>query len=46
MSSTTLRNGRLGNIIIRNLAVSLIAQKHNLFVDYAANNLIEQLGIK
>ena len=34
MTSTTGYNGRLGNQIIRNLAVSLIAEKHNLKVDY------------
>ena len=34
MTSTTGNNGRLGNQIIRNLAVSLIAEKFNLKVDY------------
>ena len=34
MTSTTGNNGRLGNQIIRNLAVSLIAEKYNLQVDY------------
>lgn len=38
--------GRLGNQIIRNLAVSLIAKKHNLKVEYANKNLISQLGIE
>ena len=30
MTTTVSYNGRLGNQIIRNLAVSLIAEKHNL----------------
>jgi len=34
MISTTGSNGRLGNQIIRNLAVSLLAKKHNLKVEY------------
>ena len=39
--------GRLGNQIIRNLAVSLIAEKHDLFVDYKNNyEIIQQLGIE
>jgi hypothetical protein len=45
MTSTTGNNGRLGNQIIRNLAVSLIAEKYNLKVDYYNNNLIKKLGI-
>lgn len=46
MTSTTANNGRLGNQIIRNLAVSFIASKHDLYVDYCSMNLIsEQLGI-
>ena len=46
MTSTTANNGRLGNQIIRNLAVSFIASKHNLYVSYCSMNLIsEQLGI-
>lgn len=45
MTTTTLYNGRLGNQIIRNLAVSLIAEKHNLYVNYSNYNLIESLGI-
>lgn len=45
MTTTTLYNGRLGNQIIRNLAVSLIAEKHNLYVNYSNNVLIKQLGI-
>ena len=38
--------GRLGNQIIRNLAVSLIAEKHNLKVNYYNKDLIEKLGIE
>lgn len=38
--------GRLGNQIIRNLAVSLLAEKHNLKVNYYNNDLIYKLGIK
>jgi hypothetical protein len=46
MTTTTGNNGRLGNQIIRNLAVSLIAEKHNLKVNYFNNDLITKLGIK
>lgn len=45
MTTTTLHNGRLCNQIIRNLAVSAIAEKHNLQVNYANQNVIEKLGI-
>jgi hypothetical protein len=45
MSKTTDRNGRLCNQIIRNLAISLIAEKQNLYVDYANYKLIKELGI-
>ena len=45
MTSTTHNNGRLGNQIIRNLAVSLIAKKHNLKVNYSNHDLINKLGI-
>ena len=45
MTTTTGNNGRLGNQIIRNLAVSLLAEKHNLKVDYYNKALIESLGI-
>ena len=44
--SHTERNGRLGNQLIRNLALSIIAEKYNLYVDYYNHELIEQLGIK
>ena len=46
MSSTTGSNGRLGNQIIRNLSVSLLAEKHNLKVDYFNKDLINKLGIE
>jgi hypothetical protein len=45
ITTTTGRNGRLGNQIIRNLAVSLIAEKYNLKVDYYNKKLIDKLGI-
>jgi len=45
MTSTTTNNGRLGNQLIRNLAVSLIAKNHNLKVDYSSKDLINRLGI-
>jgi hypothetical protein len=38
--------GRLGNQIIRNLAVSLLAEKHNLKVYYNYKDLIDKLGIE
>jgi len=41
----TAASGRLCNQIIRNIAVSLIAEKYNLRVDYINKHLIEQLGI-
>ena len=44
--TTTNHNGRLGNQIIRNLAVSLIAEKHDLHVNYHNEPLIRRLGIK
>lgn len=44
--TTTGNLGRLGNQIIRNLAVSLIAEKHNLNVDYNNKASIDdKLGI-
>jgi len=46
MTSTTGNNGRLGNQIIRNLAVSLLAKKHNLKVNYYNYDLIRKLGIE
>jgi hypothetical protein len=44
--TSTISNGRLGNQIIRNLAVSLLAEKHNLTVNYCNKPLIEELGIE
>lgn len=44
--TTTTKNGRLGNQIIRNLAVSLIAKKYNLKVNYFNKDIIEELGIE
>lgn len=41
----TGNNGRLGNQIIRNIAVSIIASKHNLKVTYFNKDLINKLGI-
>jgi hypothetical protein len=46
MTSTTINNGRLGNQLIRNLAVSLVAKKHNLRVRYCNKHLFNKLGIK
>jgi hypothetical protein len=45
ITTTTGKNGRLGNQIIRNLAVSLIAEKYNLKVNYFNKELINKLGI-
>ena len=45
MTSTPGNYGRLGNQIIRNLAVSLIAEKYNLNVNYYNRDLINKLGI-
>jgi hypothetical protein len=44
--TSTKDNGRLGNQIIRNLAVSLLAEKNNLKVDYCNKDLINKLGIE
>jgi hypothetical protein len=43
--SCTSENGRLGNQIIRNLVVSMIAKKHDLYVDYCNYSLIKKIGI-
>jgi hypothetical protein len=45
MATTTKQNGRFGNQIIRNLSVSLIAEKNNLYVEYCSYELIKDLGI-
>ena len=44
--TTTFEIGRLGNQIIRNLAISLIAEKYNLNVNYCNYDLIDKLGIQ
>lgn len=43
--SFTSKTGRLGNQMIRNLAVSLIAEKFNLKVDYVNKELMDRLGL-
>lgn len=46
MSFTTTKNGRLCNQIIRNLALSLIAEKNNLYVEYSNfDEINNKLGI-
>lgn len=40
--TTTVSHGRLGNQIIRNLAVSLIAEKNNMHVNYANRDKINR----
>lgn len=45
MTTTTPHYGRLCNQIIRNLAVSFIAEKNDLFVNYSSHPQIAQLGI-
>jgi len=45
MSTTTYKNGRFCNQIIRNLAVSLIAEKNDLYVTYSNYMAIRVLGI-
>jgi len=45
MSTTVGGDGRLGNQIFRNTAVSLIAEKHDLVVSYSWNEQIKRLGI-
>lgn len=44
--TTTVPRGRLGNQIFRNLAVSFIAEKNDLYCKYSSSELIDQLGIK
>ena len=46
MTTTTENNGRLCNQIIRNLAVSILAEKHDLYVEYSSKGLIESIGIR
>jgi hypothetical protein len=38
--------GRLGNIVFRCLASSIIAERFNLSIDYCDGELVERLGIK
>jgi hypothetical protein len=45
MTSTTISNGRYGNQLIRNIAVSLIAEKFNLNVRYSSTKDTNKLGI-
>ena len=43
--TTTIENGRLGNQFIRNLSVSLIAEKYDLNVSYCNKHIFNTLGI-
>tara|TARA_Y100000389_G_scaffold203595_1_gene252535 strand:+ start:1067 stop:1816 length:750 start_codon:yes stop_codon:yes gene_type:complete len=38
--------GRLGNIIIIQLSASIIAEKHDLYIEYEENSIIKDIGIK
>lgn len=44
-TQTTPHAGRLCNQIIRNLCVSCIAKKYDLFVEYSSYNIIRSMGI-
>ena len=47
MSKTTERNGKLCNQIIRNLALSILAEKYDLYVEYSNYaNINNKLGIE
>ena len=46
VTSTVNGQGRLCNHIFRNIAVSIIAEKNNLKVDYGYHNDIKSLGIE
>lgn len=46
VTTTGKTTGRLGKQIIRNLAVNIVAKKHNLFVVYANQELMTSMGIK
>ncbi len=46
MHTITKQIRRLGNQIFRNIAVSIIAKKMDLYVEYCSKDLIESLGIK
>ena len=43
--TTTSEIGRFGNQLIRNISVSLIAEKHNLKVNYSSKYLSDKLGV-
>ncbi len=45
MPSTTTAEGRYCNHVIRNWAMNLIAQKHNLRVLYVSKEPVEELGV-
>ena len=45
MTSTTTKNGRYGNQLIRNIAVSLISERFNLNVIYSSTEDTNRLGI-
>ena len=43
--SITIENGRFGNQLIRNIATSMIAKRHNLKIQYCNEDKINKLGI-
>jgi hypothetical protein len=43
--TTVCPYGRFGNHFIRDIAMSLLAQRHDLHVNYSNSNMIQQLGI-
>ena len=43
--TTVAPYGRLGNHFIRDIAISLLAKKHNLHTRYCSHDLIQSLGI-
>lgn len=46
MTSTVRGNGRFCNHLIRNIAVSLIAEKHDLMVEYSYREIMPALGLR
>ena len=47
MSKTTEDGGRLCNQIVRNLALSILAEKYDLYVAYSSyDNINNKLGIE
>jgi hypothetical protein len=46
MTTTIGTDGRLCNQVFRNLAVSLVAEKYDLYVTYINNDLMEELGLQ